>query len=141
MKNNNFELKIFTPNGIKFLHDIDKINFLSSNGFLTILKNHTPIAGLVQEGKCSIWMNNKLKNLYHSKGSFYFINNELKIIVEKCEDKEIKKDNLLLSKDKKIIIGDNEIITNHHHINNTLNKEQELIEFKFKKVIKNINHD
>ncbi|MGL4647538.1 MAG: hypothetical protein ACRCVI_02320 [Mycoplasmoidaceae bacterium] len=139
MKDNCFLLKILTPLGSKNVDNVESINFQADNGFISILKNHAAISGLIKPGKCSILMNGERKTFYHSVGMFSFINNELKFIVDKFQQEEFDIQKSIWEEDnKKMIIGNNEIITNYHFIKDNINHKNEIIEFEFKRLIKGI---
>ncbi len=91
MSDNQLNLKISTPYGVEFEDSIVSATFKTTEGFITILKDHISIIGELFE--CEMMINtvdNKEIKLNVGKGSFANINNNLKIITSSCNKAEAK---------------------------------------------------
>lgn len=139
MKSNSFHLKILTSKGLVFEDDVISINFKNEKGCITFLKDHAPEVGLIENGNCIIvGENNKKTTLFHTSGVYSFINNVLKFIVDNCDENKSNVNEINLSNDNKVIIGDNEIIESNRIIDNKFGLKEEIIEFEFRKIVKGI---
>lgn len=89
MSDSKFELKVSTPYGVEFEGQIQSATFKSSEGFITILKDHISIIGQLFECELMvIGSDGKERKFFVGDGTFANINNSLKMISSYCSSSE-----------------------------------------------------
>lgn len=80
-----FKLNIITPHTTYAKLEIDRINFLTSDGYITMLSNHMDTITTVENGIMRITQNKEVTSYAISSGLFTFKDNEAVLLIDTIE--------------------------------------------------------
>jgi len=83
---NSIKLKLISPDGIKYDHEVTSVSLPTQNGQITILPEHTPLIAIMAPGEIVIKINGK-EEILASEGGVVEVSDKLvKILADSAEE-------------------------------------------------------
>ncbi|MFA4995989.1 MAG: ATP synthase F1 subunit epsilon [Patescibacteria group bacterium] len=83
---NTFNLKLISPEGVKYDQTVSEATLPTPDGQITILPNHMPVISLLSPGEIRLKINGKENILATEGGIVEISNNTVKILADTAED-------------------------------------------------------
>ncbi len=83
---NHFNLKLISPEGVKYETDAAEATLPTPDGQITIMPNHMPLIALLAPGEIVLKIDGKENILVTEGGIVEVVNNKVKILADTAED-------------------------------------------------------